>query len=97
MMETVRAALTERDLLLYVADSSRPVTTEDEHALSAVPSQARALLVLNKVDRLEDKRLLLPLTTRYSELLPFAETIPVSALKGDGIDLLKGRDRPLSA
>ena len=30
MMQEVRAALSERDLLLYVADATRPFTTEDD-------------------------------------------------------------------
>ncbi|MBV8828256.1 MAG: GTPase Era [Acidobacteriaceae bacterium] len=89
MMDTVRTALDARDLVLYVADASRPVTTEDEHALAALPKGVNAILVLNKTDRVDDKRLLLPLIARYSELHSFAETIPVSALKRDGTSELR--------
>jgi GTP-binding protein Era len=45
--------------------------------------------VLNKIDRVEDKRLLLPATQEYAALYPFAETIPASARTGDGIEELK--------
>jgi GTPase len=41
------------------------------------------------VDRVEDKRLLLPLMEQYGALHPFAEILPVSARKGDGLDDLK--------
>ena len=56
MMDTVRGALEERDLVLFVVDVTKPVTEEDEHAVSALHDTTRAFLVLNKIDRLEDKR-----------------------------------------
>lgn len=89
MMNTVRGALQDRDLVLFVADASRPVTEEDEHAISALDKSSKALLALNKIDRVEDKRLLLPLIERYLQLFPFAEAIPISARTGAGLDELK--------
>ena len=89
MMATVRGALADRDLVLYVADATRPVTEEDEHAVSALDKSAKALLVLNKIDRVDDKRLLLPLTQRYMELFPFTSAVPVSARTADGLDGLR--------
>jgi GTPase len=89
MMDTVRRALDHRDLILYVADASKPVTEQDRQAVSVLNQGARALFVLNKIDRLEDKRLLLPLIQRYMELFPFVDAVPVSARKREGIDELK--------
>jgi GTP-binding protein Era len=89
MMDTVRGALADRDLVLYVADASRPLTQEDEHAVSALPRETPALLVLSKIDRVEDKRNLLTLIESYSRLFSFAETVPVSARKRDGLEGLK--------
>lgn len=89
MMETVRGALSGVDLILFVADASKKLSQEDQHAVSAVPSETKSLLVLNKVDRVDDKRLLLPLTEQYMALHEFTEAVPVSARTGDGIDKLK--------
>ena len=89
MMDTVRGALQDRDLVLYVADATRPVSEEDEHAVSALDKSVPAILVLNKIDRIEDKRLLLPTIQRYMELFPWLEAVPVSARTGDGLDELK--------
>lgn len=89
MMDTVRGALQDRDLVLYLADATKPVREEDEHAVSALGKDAKALLVLTKIDRVDDKRLLLPLIQRYTELFPFADAVPVSARNGDGLDRLK--------
>jgi GTP-binding protein Era len=89
MMETVRAALEERDLVLFVADSTRPFDEEDRHATGVLKHADKALLVLNKIDRLSDKRLVLPLIEQYTAVYPFLETLPVSASKRDGLDELR--------
>ena len=90
MMEMVRAALDERDLLLFVADASRPFVPADSKALDLVRKCGTpVILVLNKIDLLEDKSRLLPLIDRYRELHEFAECIPVSAESGENLDLLR--------
>ena len=66
MMDVVRAALEDRDVLLYLDDCTRPLTEEDEHAVSVLDRiTSPSFLVLNKIDRLEDKRLLLPRIEKY--------------------------------
>lgn len=88
MMNTVRDAVAGPDLVLFVADASRPITEEDNHAVSALKRESQALLVLNKIDRVRDKRVLLPIIQRYVELFPFLEALPISARAGDGLDEL---------
>jgi GTP-binding protein Era len=89
MMNMVRGALEDRDLVLYVADATKPVTEEDDRAISVLKHTRQSVLVLNKTDRIDDKRLLLPLTEQYMRLHPFLEAVPVSARKNDGLGDLK--------
>lgn len=90
MMETVRAALEERDLLLYTADASAPFREADAQAVDlARKSKTPAILALNKIDLLDDKSVLLSLIDRYRALREFAEHIPVSAQTGEGLDVLR--------
>ena len=89
MMSTVRGALEDRDLVLYVADATRPITEEDDHAISALNKSTPSILVLNKIDRMDDKRLLLPVIERYQQLFPWVTIVPVSARRADGLDELK--------
>jgi GTP-binding protein Era len=89
MMDIVRGALRGRDLVLYLADATKAATQEDEHAVSALSRAGPTLLVLNKIDRLSDKRLLLPLIERYSALFPFREAFPLAARTGEGLEILK--------
>jgi GTP-binding protein Era len=90
MMDTVRAALEERDLLLFVADAMRPFSEDDRRAIDlARKTSTPVLLVLNKVDLLKDKALLLPLIEQYKAVFEFADFVPVSAAKGVGLDELR--------
>lgn len=90
MMESIREALDERDLLLYVIDSSREPGAEDETALSLIKrAAAPAIAVFNKIDLVKDKRKLLPLMDRYRQMHEFAEYLPVSAKTGLEIDSLR--------
>ncbi len=90
MMEAVRSALDERDLLLFVIDASLHVTEEDRQALDVLRNvTSPVFLVLNKIDRVRQKDRLLPLIEHYKELRDFAEYIPVSAASGSGLEELK--------
>ncbi len=90
MMQEVRAALEERDLLIYVADATRKFTEEDEHAIDMIrKSGTPAFLVLNKVDKVGHKAELLALIESYKEKFEFREYLPVSALTGERLDGLR--------
>ena len=87
MLQTVKGALDQRDLLLYVADATRRTGEEDREALEIVKTaRTPVLLLLNKIDRLKDKRALLALIESYRALGEFEEFLPVSARTGEGLD-----------
>jgi GTP-binding protein Era len=87
MLQTVKGALDQRDLLLYVADATRRTGEEDREALEIVKTaRTPVLLLLNKIDRLKDKRMLLELIESYRALHEFEEFLPVSARNGQGLD-----------
>lgn len=89
MMRTVRSSM-ETDVVLFLVDALRPFTQEDAQAVDLVKKlEAPVLAVFNKVDDLADKTRILRLIERYGELHAFAEYIPVSAQKGDGLDVLR--------
>jgi len=47
------------------------------------------ILAINKVDKVRDKKALLPLIDEARRRYPFAEIVPVSALRGDNVDALE--------
>lgn len=88
MMETVYSALKEVDLLVQMVDSSQSYGKGEQFVLDLVKSAAKpALLVLSKVD-LINKGKLLPMIGFYSQKNDYREIIPLSATKGDNMDVL---------
>ncbi len=94
MMDAVRAALEQRDLLVFVADAIPDFGEEDLRALDLLrKTQTPAILALNKIDLVKDKTRLLRLIERYESAHEFAEYHPISAAKGAGLDELKNSIR----
>jgi GTP-binding protein Era len=90
MMISVRDALDQRDLLIFVADATARFTDADREALDLVKKTGTpALLVANKIDRVSDKTALLPLLDKYRAAHDFAEYFPISALRSEGLDELR--------
>ena len=89
MMDTIRGAVEDRDLVLFLADATHSPNNEDKEAVSVLNRNgAPVFLVLNKIDQLEDKATILARIQQYQALYEFAEYIPVSALKADGLEAL---------
>jgi GTPase len=90
MMDAVRGSLEERDLFIYLVDATKPFSREDERALSVLREDAPPVIIaLNKIDVLAAKHELLPLLEEYQKRFKFEEYLPISAVKGDGLDLLR--------
>ena len=100
MMQEVHDALESRDAVLLIVDATRRLDLpEPGAAVSNRPSEdafvfdllrkldCPVFLLLNKIDRVEKSKLL-PLIERLAAQYDFAEVIPISALKRDGIDRL---------
>jgi GTP-binding protein Era len=90
MMDTVHAALEERDLLLLLADATRAFGEADRRAIQVVSRTSTPVIaVLTKVDLLKDKSALLPLIEQYKAAHDFAEYVPISAVRGTGLEDLR--------
>ncbi len=88
MMKEVYDAVEGCDLLLLIVDAGDKFGAGDQFVLDiAKRTQLPCFLLLNKVDALHKDRLL-PLIAHYQELHQFAEVIPISALKHNGLDTL---------
>ncbi|MFM7273731.1 MAG: GTPase Era [Gammaproteobacteria bacterium] len=89
MNRAARSAIRDVDLVLMVVDRER-WTEDDEQVLAEVRASGKpALLLLNKVDRLEDKAALLPRMAQLGESGFFGSVLPVSALRGHNLAALQ--------
>jgi GTP-binding protein Era len=89
MMDQVRASA-DADVVLFLVDATARAEEDDARAIDLVKKTgAPAIAVFNKIDKLRDKPKILALIERYRELHDFAAYVPISALKGEGVDLVK--------
>jgi GTP-binding protein Era len=89
MMDQVRASA-DADVVLFLVDATARPNDDDAGAVDLVKKTgAPAIAVFNKIDKLRDKAKLLALIERYKEMHDFAAYVPISALKGDGVDRLR--------
>ena len=73
-----------------IAEAGAAPHPEDRFIIEALgETPLPVFLVINKID-LVDKPMLLPLIDLFLSLHPFREILPLSALKGDGVDRLIG-------
>jgi len=88
MVRTAVASGRDSDLLLFLIEASSPLLKEDGQMLQSLRgSKGIPFLVINKIDLIR-KETLLPLMDQYQKLFPFEKILPVSALTGEGVDLL---------
>ena len=77
------------DIVLYVLDKLN-WTEDDLSRVNSISDETSVILVINKVDKLEEKNSLLPFIKELSEKDLFSHIIPISALKDLGVeDLVK--------
>ncbi len=89
MMAAVHDAILTVDVVVLLRDASVSTGNGDRFVLNLIKeSEKPAILVLNKIDKIKEKRELLPLMEFYASEYDFAEIVPISALKGEAIDNL---------
>jgi GTPase len=88
MMQSVRDAMSEVDIVALIVDASEPFGRGDEFTLELIkPITAIKFLLFNKIDKIK-KQDVLPQIDRYTKLASFEEVIPISAKTGENVDTL---------
>lgn len=89
MNKTADAALLDVDLVLFMVDRTK-WTDEDEAVLDKLKSvRSPVLLLVNKVDFIEDKAKLLPFLQQVSARFDFESIFPISAKNGHNLEDLE--------
>jgi GTP-binding protein Era len=81
MNRTVTQSLDGVDVVLFVIEAMK-FGREDRKLLPLLPKNIPVVLIVNKIDKLVDKSVLLPFIAETSKAFAFAEIVPVSAAKG---------------
>jgi len=77
------------ELILFVVEGTR-WTDDDDMVVNKLKNvKCPVLLVINKIDNVQDKTKLLPHIQDISQKLNFIDVIPISAENGEGVDIIK--------
>lgn len=89
MMKTVNESVADVDIAMFVADCTKK-SSENERLLfnNLKSNRGKSILIINKIDLIDNKEDLIKIIADYSTLHDFDEVIPVSALTGDGLDIV---------
>ena len=87
MSRQLASALADADLAVLVVEPRPPGDVEEQLMAQLTTARTPAVLAINKIDEAA-KQKLLPVIQLYSEAHSFSDIVPVSALTGDGVDVL---------
>ena len=91
MLQAVYEGLQEVDLVIMMTDASIAFGSGENYVLEMVKrAKVPTILVLNKIDSIAKQRLL-PTMQRYGEAHDFLDIIPISAMTGENLDLLRDK------
>lgn len=85
---TVTTTLTAADVILFIVEAGT-YGPADKQVLSLLPKNVPCILVMNKWDRVKDKKSLIAFTQQLSSDAEFASVVPVSAKQRFQLDVLE--------
>ena len=89
MVNVVKESVSDVDLILLLVDPIANVGAQEAALIEQIKAKrAPAILVINKVDTLENKEELLPVIAAYQTAYPFDAVVPIAAKFGDGVQTL---------
>jgi len=89
MVKQVRESVADVDLAVLVTDSLGEIAKAEYDLMQRFKEQGLpAVLCVNKIDLLKNKGDMLAKIAAFSKEFEFDQVIPVSALTGDGLDIL---------
>ncbi len=76
------------DVILFLVDASEYLGKGDKYVMSTLKqTDIPVILVLNKIDKISDEQIMYKIN-EYKDEYPFAEIVPISALKKDNTERL---------
>lgn len=86
MVSVAEHTLKDVDLILWLVEPGENIGAGDAHIMEQLSGvKTPVILCINKIDTVEPAKIL-PVIAAYSDRMDFAEVIPVSAMKGKGLD-----------
>lgn len=89
MNRAAAASLQDADAVLFLVEAQRWQEEDDDVLERAVACRRPVIAVVNKIDRVKPRSLLLPYIAELAARADFADVVPVSARRGENLDRLR--------
>ena len=87
MVKQVNESVTDVDVAVLVVEPAGEIQKAEQELMASFQAQRiPAILAINKIDTLDLREKLMPRILAFSQAHPFEAVVPISALKGDGVD-----------
>ncbi|SEW41392.1 GTP-binding protein Era [[Clostridium] fimetarium] len=88
MVNAAEKTINEVDVVLWLVEPATFIGAGEKHIIEKlVRTKSPVILVINKIDTVKREDLL-PVIEKYKSVVDFVEIVPISAEKGDNVDLL---------
>jgi GTP-binding protein Era len=90
MLSTAKGSVADMDAVLFMMDCTNKFVSDEEDELlqGLMKSKTNVILVLNKIDLLEEKSALISLITEMNLRYKFETIIPISVTGNDGVEIV---------
>ena len=89
MIKAVNESITDIDIVMLVVDCTKKLSESEKELIDSFrKTKSPAILVINKIDLIDNKSELLSIISNYKDLYDFSAVIPTSALNNDGLDII---------
>ncbi len=89
MVKAVNMSLNDIDAVLLVTEPEGEINKAEQDLMESIQRmKLPAILVINKIDLLSDKKKLMERTRQFTDLCAFDAVVPISVAEKDGLDLL---------
>lgn len=89
MVNVAEHTLNEVDVILWLVEPSDFIGAGEQHIIEKLKTvKTPVILVINKLDTLDNKDKMLEYIDTYRKVYDFAEIVPVSALRGENTDVI---------
>ncbi len=88
MMKAVEESMSGIDAVIMVHDITKKITEQEKNLIASF-GKTPVILVLNKIDLMENKEDIAVKIAEVMKLYDFAEIIPISVSENDGVDIVK--------
>jgi GTPase len=89
MNRAASSSIGDVELVIFVVEGTHWTDDDEMVAGKLKDCKAPILLVINKIDNVIDKTQLLPHIQEISQKIKFLDVVPISAEKGEGVDIIK--------